>query len=792
MNSSIFERWCNDDRFLDKFGNSIFFIENGGIICKACKSSYLKSRDETADTKWNTFVNIGAKRVRIQVLERHVLSASHLNASLTYNRINSSMLLNRENSSPDVIPKFSTSKESLALTETDITEESIINTLSPDDLLKNIIKDKIHIVYWMVQSNIPNSAFLSLQNLIDNVGNNNLLKMFKHSSNTSFYEFLNLIYSTYKDTLISEIKKFRFYSILVDDSVDVDGINQMSIYVRYFGSDLEVKTSFLALKEIGIEGATAKNLYALLMCVLEEYTLDIKNMVAFASDGAANMRGDVGGLCKLLQNSVPDIIDYYCAAHRFNLVIKNSLKSLNSLNITQELFYDISNYINRSSNRKVLFSSIQKQISPDKKPTQLSQPLDVRWTSCCTSIHSVVNKIAAVEKFFKHEDEVEKTQKGQQMYEMFKDESFLSHGVILDTILHEMYISTKCLQKNNLNIGDINKIINDVTTKLQILKKDESIDKMCETVKNHKLTHSTNTTNIKNIVTDLIDTIIKNIEVRFTDSFIVEKLLFIFDPTELKKLGNDDKKWQTHGQKYNEIVRFFKDRFPKERYHERNEDWRIFKEQIIYHLHDKTSIKDVCSFIIKSHQFAVTTTLVRIAQIILLIPPTTVPVEDGFSVLNDVKDDKRNCLRQNSMNCLMLIKINMKETDLNVLLQKVAEKWFEKKRRNLAEIAFLFGLNKSRWRKSDDDEEDEIIDDDEMNYSALNLLDEFESIDCIIEGISSENESDVSVEHKDSTKKRVKTKPHKNAKHKLDQDWEREVEVLESFKINKRKKIDET
>jgi hypothetical protein len=57
-----------------------------------------------------------------------------------------------------------------------------------------------------------------------------------------------------------------------------------------------VETSFLALKDIGVKGATADNLYGIMCEVLGEWNLKIENMMCITTDGARNMRGDIHGL----------------------------------------------------------------------------------------------------------------------------------------------------------------------------------------------------------------------------------------------------------------------------------------------------------------------------------------------------------------------------------------------------------------------------------------------------------------------------------------------------------------
>ena len=52
--------------------------------------------------------------------------------------------------------------------------------------------------------------------------------------------------------------------------------------------------------------------------------IDIQKMVMFTSDGAAVMLGKRNGVAKLLQNSVPHLVEQHCVAHREYLGIDDA------------------------------------------------------------------------------------------------------------------------------------------------------------------------------------------------------------------------------------------------------------------------------------------------------------------------------------------------------------------------------------------------------------------------------------------------------------------------------------
>jgi hypothetical protein len=133
-----------------------------------------------------------------------------------------------------------------------------------------------------------------------------------------------------------------------------------------------------------------------------------------------------------------------------------------------------------------------------------------------------------------------------------------------------------------------------------------------------------------------------------------------------------------------------------------------------------------------THQFAVTITLLKAAQIILLIPVTTVSVESGFSIVNKIKDEKESSLNEKTLNMKMMIKSNINEKNLNSIFFSAAKKWYiSKKRRNNATFLHFLNLRKAKWNESknngwteketDENEENEENEESENFYSGLNL-----------------------------------------------------------------------
>jgi hypothetical protein len=302
---------------------------------------------------------------------------------------------------------------------------------------------------------------------------------------------------------------------------------------------------------------------------------------------------------------------------------------------------------------------------------------------------------------------------------------------------------------------------------------------------------------MKKEIGDWVDSIIRSIDARFNIDNALKQLLFLFDPQNLKAIKKDD--LQTI-EKYKETVEIFKSRFSEKWYNEKEDDWRIFMEHIHSHINQMKTVGDVCNYILKTPQFANTITLIRLAHIIKLIPPTTVPVEAAFSILNTILTKQRNSLKETTLNFIMMIKINFEENDVKQLLSIAADKWIEKKRRNIGEVLNFLGLKKRVSRTKIENDLDEEVDDDSHVYSGLNLSvqiekekTDFKDPNTTTNISSVENvqiqTSDIKCTSENASNLNQETKM-KNSK-KSKSTWETEASIYESFRNRKRRFVED-
>ena len=103
------------------------------------------------------------------------------------------------------------------------------------------------------------------------------------------------------------------FFLLIDESTDISTKSHMYIVIRYFNEDIEnpkIETAFLALVEIS--SATAQALFGILTSKLNEYKVDLRDCISFASDGAATMVGKNNSVWTKIKEVSPNCVQMKC------------------------------------------------------------------------------------------------------------------------------------------------------------------------------------------------------------------------------------------------------------------------------------------------------------------------------------------------------------------------------------------------------------------------------------------------------------------------------------------------
>lgn len=103
------------------------------------------------------------------------------------------------------------------------------------------------------------------------------------------YEFISLMSKTVIDNIVIQIKKSKFFSIIVDSTPDNTKLDQLTIIIRYITDNSSIIERFVGfLKSVGHKGEVMET------ALIQHFTdLDInfKNCRGQSYDNASNMSG---------------------------------------------------------------------------------------------------------------------------------------------------------------------------------------------------------------------------------------------------------------------------------------------------------------------------------------------------------------------------------------------------------------------------------------------------------------------------------------------------------------------
>ena len=213
--------------------------------------------------------------------------------------------------------------------------------------------------------------------------------------NWTSHDIQNELFEIMAHTVLRKITdsiRANRYSIMVDEATDVSFKEQVSICIRHVSSDMEIHEDCLGLYETG--NTTAEVLTTIIKDVLCRCGLDLQDCRGQAYDGASNMSGRISGVQARISSEYPKAVYIHCFCHSLNLAVQDSSKSIisirNALNVVQEL----SNLIKYSGKRKALLEKIRQDLCCDGPSLR---PLCVtRWTVKAKSFGSTLTNYEAL------------------------------------------------------------------------------------------------------------------------------------------------------------------------------------------------------------------------------------------------------------------------------------------------------------------------------------------------------------------------------------------------------------
>lgn len=508
----------------------------------------------------------------------------------------------------------------------------------------------------------------------DNKLNNFLQKatVFHGTSKTIQNDIIESVSHVVEQKIFSEISDALYFSWQVDETTDIACRSQLSVVFRYVVNGTVVER-FAGFYDVS-SGRTAEDLFNFLIDKFGQY--DLKNkLIAQTYDGAAVMASDLNGLQTKIKTIAPHALFTHCYAHCLNLVLSKACNGIRDVRIFFANLSGFSSFFSKSTKRTEVLNNIAGCKLPTNAPT--------RWNFTSRAVLTVShNRRKLIEVFdfiitddsFQHDQITIREAGGLKNYLL--DDHFLFFLHTFKLIFQESDIVFSLLQDKNTDITYARNRLNALVIRLQEYRNNEIYfndiynnynipeaevpePETSVPTKKRKITYNLtdHKQNYKQLFVEIIDTIIGQINIRFSD---LSNLKFF----DLVKKENFESYSRAFPQGLLNILlqqySFF--------------DSVALKSELSVVYSDKglfgnsRTPSEILSYIFHNDLINCLPEFYKLLYIIVTIPVTSASVERSFSALKRIKSFTRNTISQERLKNVSILSIE------KTLVKELSEK----------------------------------------------------------------------------------------------------------------------
>ncbi|XP_054082569.1 zinc finger MYM-type protein 1-like [Zeugodacus cucurbitae] len=144
-------------------------------------------------------------------------------------------------------------------------------------------------------------------------------------SKTVCDEFILLMGHKVSKQIGDEIRRAKYFSLIIDSTPDIAHVDQLTLVIRYVLESGEPCERFV--KFLPSVGHKAEEMFSVIILELETLGINIEDCRGQSYDNAANMSGMYNGLQEKIRNQAPFAFYVPCSAHSLNLVATAAAES---------------------------------------------------------------------------------------------------------------------------------------------------------------------------------------------------------------------------------------------------------------------------------------------------------------------------------------------------------------------------------------------------------------------------------------------------------------------------------
>jgi len=550
----------------------------------------------------------------------------------------------------------------------------------------------------LIQMNLPFSDVEPIYKFLYKYSKSSLVKDCKINRHKASETIKSQLLPFLKDSLENDLRNYRF-SLIIDESTDMTKKKFLAIMVQYLHPSEGVLCKLHSFKECSID-ASAEALFK----IVDEEILKkdfSKNLIGYVSDGAPVMNGMNNSILSRLQNLYPNLWYMYCLNHALHLVACHAAKVIPSE--VEEFIKQSYKFFKNSAKRLAEFNSVTEGMNLDVK--QLLKPGQTRWLSLQLAVDRILTLWEPLFQYFKEVDQMNlikaMTTKTTKIYLQFMStflKKFNFINLIFQREVSQMFYAKDEICKflvglaqnilvKSYNVNEETKYF-DPWTMLELSYEDneefqryllsdseqyDTILKIYGNVIHLKDVSKQEGLQVCQIFQKFIQNALKDLKRVLPLKDLVLNRLSAFDPET--SIACD----------LIEIGQVFTNIIPPEIYHEYFDqvtNW-IFDLQKLKEIRKKFLITaqqdfDIVSFFQQKTLQIKYPLVVKLAQALLGLPHSSATIERAFSQLKLIKNEKRCNLANDTLESLMITKVNEINIEDEIVMENLYQ-YYEKK-----------------------------------------------------------------------------------------------------------------
>ena len=170
-------------------------------------------------------------------------------------------------------------------------------------------------------------------------------------------ELLSLMRKAVQLELASLIKAAGPFSLMMDETRDINNKEQLVLCLRWTDSDFLAHEDFVGL--FALENTTAKTMVATVKQAMAEMDIPMDQCTGQCYDGASAMSGKRNGVSAEILKENPKAIYIHCYGHAVNLAIQDAVKGSRLVRDALDIVSEVCKLISTSPKRDAKLASIR-------------------------------------------------------------------------------------------------------------------------------------------------------------------------------------------------------------------------------------------------------------------------------------------------------------------------------------------------------------------------------------------------------------------------------------------------